>query len=111
MTLEELREHSMDLPDSDRARLAADLLDSLSPGGPSAIGKESPAALASPLQKENRNAGKFHLVLGLIFLAWTACDLMSGFEGWASYADISFGLLAIAFIVYGTSQIKAAGGL
>ena len=97
----------MELPDSDRARLAVELIDSLPPGG----SREMATLLPNSRRKETRGAGKFNVAIGLIFLAWTACDLMAGFNGWSSYADISFGLLAIAFIVYGTSQIKSAGGL
>lgn len=115
MKLEELQKHAMELPESDRARLAAELLDSLSSGAGPGSGNGNPCAmpgtLPDSLKNEKRSAGKFNVAIGLIFLAWTACDLMAGFDGWSSYADISFGLLAIAFLVYGTSQIKAAGGV
>ena len=114
MKLDELQKRAMELPDSDRAGLADALLGSLPPGGSSSSvsrsSREIPSALATPFQEESRSAGKFNLAIGLIFLAWTACDLMAGFDGWSSYTDISFGLLAIVFIVYGASQIKAAGG-
>lgn len=115
MKLEELQKHAMELSESDRAHLAAGLLDSLSSGACPVSGNGNlcamPDTLPASLNHEKRGAGKFNVAIGLIFLAWTACDLMAGFDGWSSYADISFGLLAIAFLVYGTSQIKAAGGL
>lgn len=61
----------------------------------------------SDYQKDRRNAGKFNIAFGLIFLTWSTCDLVAGFDGWFSCADICFGLMAIAFIIYGVSQIKA----
>ena len=115
MNLEELQKHVMAFPESDRTCLAVELLDSLSSGASPVPGNGNlcgvPDTLPTSLKNEKRGAGKFNVAIGLIFLAWTACDLMAGFDGWSSYADISFGLLAIAFIVYGTSQIRAAGGL
>lgn len=61
----------------------------------------------SDYQKDRRNAGKFNIAFGLIFLTWSTCDLIAGFDGWFSYADICFVLMAIAFIIYGVSQMKA----
>ncbi len=105
----------MELPESDRACLAAELLESLSSGASPVSGDGNLCSMSdnqqASLKNEKRRAGKFNVAIGLIFLAWTACDLMAGFHGWSSYADISFGLLAVAFLIYGTSQIRAASGV
>ncbi len=68
---------------------------------------ESSSSESVTYQKDKRNAGKFNIAFGLIFLTWSTCDLISDFQGWSSYADFCFVLMAICFICYGVSQLKS----
>lgn len=65
-----------------------------------------PDAAAIRHRKEQRGAGKFNIVFGLIFLAWSAVDMMSGFYGEFWYTDLFFLALGLAFLVYGISQLR-----
>jgi hypothetical protein len=65
-----------------------------------------PDAAAIRYRKDQRGAGKFNITFGLIFIAWSAFDMLSGFWGEFWYTDIFFVAIGLAFIVYGTSQLR-----
>jgi len=43
------------------------------------------------------------VVFGILFLGWTACDLIFG-EFW--YPDVFFALMGVAFVVFGVMQVR-----
>ena len=54
-------------------------------------------------RRDQRKGGWFNVVFGILFLGWTACDLIFG-EFW--YPDVFFALMGVAFVVFGVMQVR-----
>lgn len=65
-----------------------------------------PDAAAIRYRRDQRGAGKFNIVFGIIFLAWSAFDMMASFYGEFWYTDLFFIALGLTFLVYGYFQLK-----
>lgn len=65
-----------------------------------------PDAAAIRHRKAQRGAGKFNIVFGLIFLCWSAFDMMSGIYGEFWYGELFFVAIGLAFLVYGITQLR-----
>lgn len=69
------------------------------------IHKEGNSSVSSEYNKDRCREGKFNIVIGILFLIWTAFDVMSGtFKSW--YSQVPFAMIGCAFLIYGIIQLR-----
>ena len=67
---------------------------------------EGDSSASSEYKKDKGREGIFNIVIGILFLIWTAFDLMSGlYDSW--YSQVPFALIGCAFLIYGVIQFRA----
>ena len=68
--------------------------------------QESAPSVSSEYRRDRGREGKFNIVIGILFLIWTASDVFSGlFDSW--YSHVPFALVGCAFLIYGVIQYRA----
>ena len=68
--------------------------------------QEGDSSVSSEYRKDRGREGKFNIVIGILFLIWTAFDVFSGlYDSWHSH--VPFALVGCAFLIYGVIQYRA----
>lgn len=68
--------------------------------------QENGSSVSSEYRKDRGREGKFNIVIGILFLIWTAFDVFSGlYDSW--YSHVPFALVGFAFLIYGVIQYRA----